>query len=49
MIDLLGELNPNQLWPIEEALLRLADEKGPNISLDRMRPRARRAGRVGKW
>lgn len=33
MIDLLGELSPNQLWPIEEALLRLAGEKAPNVAL----------------
>jgi hypothetical protein len=33
MIDLLAELTPNQLWPIEEALLRLAGEKAPNVGL----------------
>ena len=33
MIDLLAELSPNQLWPIEEALLRLAGDKGPNVAL----------------
>jgi hypothetical protein len=33
MIELLGELSPNQLWPIEEALLRLAGEKSPNVGL----------------
>jgi outer membrane protein assembly factor BamB len=33
MIDLMGELSPNQLWPVEEALLRLAGEKAPNVSL----------------
>jgi HEAT repeat protein/outer membrane protein assembly factor BamB len=33
MIDLLAELTPNQLWPIEEALIRLAGEKAPNVGL----------------
>jgi hypothetical protein len=33
MIDLMGEMSPNQLWPVEEALLRLAGEKAPNVSL----------------
>lgn len=33
MIDLLAELTPNQLWPIEEALLRLAGDKAPNVTL----------------
>jgi HEAT repeat protein len=33
MIDLLGELTPSQLWPVEEALIRLAGEKSPNVSL----------------
>lgn len=33
MIDLLQELPANQLWPIEEALLRLAGEKAPQVSL----------------
>jgi outer membrane protein assembly factor BamB len=33
MIDLMAELTPNQLWPVEEALLRLAGEKAPQVSL----------------
>ncbi len=33
MIDLLAELTPNQLWPIEEALIRLAGEKAPSVGL----------------
>ncbi len=33
MIDLLSELTPNQLWPVEEALIRLAGEKSPNVGL----------------
>ena len=33
MIDLLADLSPNQLWPIEEALLRLAGDKAPNVAL----------------
>ncbi len=33
MIDLLADLNANQLWPIEEALLRLAGDKAPVGSL----------------
>ncbi|MBI2804365.1 MAG: hypothetical protein HYX68_05195 [Planctomycetes bacterium] len=33
MIDLLAEMSPNQLWPIEEALLRLAGDKAPNVTL----------------
>lgn len=33
LIDLLGELSANQLWPIEDALLRLAGDKSPAISL----------------
>lgn len=33
MVDLMGELTPNQLWPIEEALVRLAGDKSPNVSL----------------
>lgn len=33
MIDLLADMTPNQLWPVEEALLRLAGDKAPNGSL----------------
>ncbi len=33
MIDLFADLSPNQLWPMEEALLRLAGEKAPQVSL----------------
>jgi hypothetical protein len=33
MVDLLGELDPAKLWPIEEALVRLAGDKAPNVSL----------------
>jgi outer membrane protein assembly factor BamB len=33
MVDLLADMDPNQLWPIEEALLRLAGEKAPNMAL----------------
>lgn len=33
MIDLLAELTPNQLWPIEEALIRLAGDKAPTVGL----------------
>jgi hypothetical protein len=50
MIDLLGELSPNQLWPIEEALLRLAGDKGPSVALGND-PIARKACRDAwsKW
>ena len=50
MIDLLGELSPNQLWPIEEALLRLSGDKGPTVSLGND-PIARKACRDAwaKW
>jgi hypothetical protein len=50
MIDLLGELSPNQLWPIEEALLRLAGDKGPSVALGND-PVARKACRDAwsKW
>jgi hypothetical protein len=33
LIDLLGELNPDQLWPAEEVLIRLAGDKAPPVSL----------------
>ncbi len=33
MIDLMGELTPNQLWPIEEGLSRLAGDKAPNVTM----------------
>jgi len=33
MIDLMSDLAPNQLWPVEEALLRLAGDKAPQVSL----------------
>ena len=33
MIDLLGEMTPNELWPIEEGLLRLAGGKAPKAGL----------------
>jgi outer membrane protein assembly factor BamB len=33
MIELLGELSANDLWPIEEGLLRLAGEQAPNVGL----------------
>ena len=33
MINLLAELTPNQLWPVEEAPIRLAGEKAPNVGL----------------
>jgi hypothetical protein len=33
MIDLLGDLSANELWPIEEGLLRLAGDKAPNVGL----------------
>ena len=33
LVDLLGELTANQLWPVEEALLRLAGDKAPAVSL----------------
>lgn len=33
MIELLDKLSPAQLWPIEEALLRLAGDKAPNVGL----------------
>jgi hypothetical protein len=50
MIDLLGELNPNQLWPIEESLLRLAGDKAPAVSLGND-PAARKNARDAwaKW
>jgi hypothetical protein len=33
LIDLLGELGPEQLWPAEDVLVRLAGEKAPPVSL----------------
>ncbi len=33
LIDLMGELSPNELWPVEEVLVRLAGEKAPSVSL----------------
>jgi hypothetical protein len=50
MIDLLGELSPNQLWPMEEALLRLAGDKAPQVSLGNT-PEAKKACRDAwaKW
>jgi outer membrane protein assembly factor BamB len=33
MVDLLADLPPNQAWPIEEALVKLAGEKGPTVHL----------------
>ena len=33
MVDLMGELSANELWPIEEALLKLAGDKAPNVGL----------------
>ncbi len=33
LVDLLGELNADQLWQVEEVLVRLADKDAPNIAL----------------
>jgi hypothetical protein len=33
LIGLLGELPPNQLWPVEDVLYRLAGEQAPDVSL----------------
>jgi len=33
LVDLLNYLNPDQLWPVEEVLVRLAGDKTPNVSL----------------
>lgn len=33
LIDALGQLNPEQLWPVEEILVRLAGDKAPAVSL----------------
>jgi hypothetical protein len=50
LIDLLGELSANQLWPVEEALLRLAGDKAPAVSLGTDEP-SRKACRAAwaKW
>jgi HEAT repeat protein len=50
MIDLLAELTPNQLWPIEEALIRLAGDKAPSVGLG-SDPASRKACRDAwsKW
>jgi HEAT repeat protein len=45
LIDALGELSPEQLWPAEAILVRLAGEKPPSVSLgtdDASRKEARR-------
>ncbi len=50
LIDLLAELSPEQLWPAEEVLIRLAGEKAPAVSLgsnDATRKAARDAWQ--KW
>jgi hypothetical protein len=33
LIELLGTLSPEQLWPVEELLQRLAQDRTPNVSL----------------
>jgi HEAT repeat protein len=33
LIDLLADLSPDQLWPVEEVLIRLAGDKAPPIGL----------------
>jgi HEAT repeat protein len=33
MVELMGELPASQLWPVEEALLRVAGDKAPAVSL----------------
>ncbi|MCI0380868.1 MAG: HEAT repeat domain-containing protein [Gemmataceae bacterium] len=33
LIEALGHLNPEQLWPVEEILVRLAGENAPQVSL----------------
>jgi HEAT repeats len=33
LVDCLAYLNPDQLWPVEEILVKLAGEKSPSISL----------------
>jgi len=48
LIDLLGELPANQVWPVEEALARLAGENAPPFGNDEP---SRKAGRAAwaKW
>ncbi len=50
MIDLMADLDPGKLWPIEEALVRLAGDKAPNVSLGND-PVSRKTCRDGwaKW
>jgi hypothetical protein len=50
LIDLFGELNPDQLWPAEEVLIRLAGDKAPAVSLGNDPP-SRKAARDAwhKW
>ena len=50
MVDLMADLTPNQLWPIEEALIRLAGDKAPAVSLGNDPP-ARKVARDAwsKW
>lgn len=50
LIELLGELNSDQLWPAEEVLIRLAGEKAPPVSLG-TDPATRKATRDAwqKW
>jgi outer membrane protein assembly factor BamB len=33
LVDVLADLQPEQLWPVEEVLVRLAGEKAPGVSL----------------
>ncbi len=33
LVELLDRLSPEQLWPVEETLIRLAGDKTPNVSL----------------
>lgn len=44
LVDLMKDLNPEQLWPVEEILVKLAGEKSPQVSLGTTEP-ARKATR----
>jgi hypothetical protein len=38
LVELMKHLNPEQLWPVEELLVRLAGEKSPQVSLGTTEP-----------
>jgi hypothetical protein len=50
LIDVLGELPPEQLWPAEAVLVRLAGEQTPAVSLGTDEPSRKQARKVwGDW